>query len=196
MSEGMSEGMAERSVPRRARRGRRSFRQFVRNRTGATAVEFAMIAPLFFGFLLAILETGTLFLRTTAIEAGVEEAKRLTMTGQVAGAGNGAAQLATFRAGFCNQVGWIIPCEQVQFDVRAFNTFGVAAMPNPVKNGAFDPGGLQFNPGQPCQIVVIRAYYEAQGLTAMIRNDVASLNNGRVLLGGSAAFKNEPFGAC
>jgi hypothetical protein len=44
--------------------------------------------------------------------------------------------------------------------------------------------------------VVIRAYYEAQGLTAMIRNDVASLSNGRILLGGSAAFKNEPFGAC
>ncbi|MCA3596848.1 MAG: pilus assembly protein [Methylobacterium sp.] len=188
--------MAEMSETSRSRKDRRVFRGFARNRSGASAVEFAMIAPLFFGFLLAMLETGTLFLRKTAIEAGVEEAKRLTMTGQVAGAGNGAAQLAAFQAGFCGQVGWIIPCEQVKFDVRAFSTFGVAAMPNPVKNGAFDPGGLQFNPGKPCQIVVIRAYYEAQGLTAMIRNDVASLNNGRVLLGGSAAFKNEPFGAC
>ncbi len=175
---------------------RRKARLFLRHRKGATAVEFAMIAPLFFGFLFAILETGTLFLRATAMEAGVEEAKRLTMTGQVASAGNAAAQETAFRAAFCNQVGWIIPCSQVKFDVRAFTTFGVAAMPNPVSGGVFNPAGLQFNPGQPCQIVVIRAYYEAKSITGFIRNDVANLGNGNVLLGGSAAFKNEPYGAC
>ncbi len=176
---------------------RRKARLFLRHRKGASAVEFAMIAPLFFGFLFAILETGTLFLRATAMEAGVEEAKRLTMTGQVASAGNTpTAQEAAFRAAFCNQVGWIIPCAQVKFDVRAFTTFGIAAMPNPVQGGVFNPGGLQFNPGQPCQIVVIRAYYEAKSLTAIIRNDVANLGNGNILLGGSAAFKNEPYGAC
>lgn len=188
--------MATISQSRQFRNGRRRLGLFIRHRKGATAVEFAMIAPLFFGFLFAILETGTLFLRATAMEAGVEEAKRLTMTGQVAGAGTGPAQEAAFRAAFCNQVGWIIPCSQVKFDVRAFTTFGIAAMPNPVSGGVFNPAGLQFNPGQPCQIVVIRAYYEAKSFTGFIRNDVASLGNGNVLLGGSAAFKNEPFGAC
>lgn len=178
------------------RTGRWSFRLFRGHRGGAAAVEFTAIAPLFLGFLFAILETGTLFLRATAIEAGVEEAKRLTMTGQVASSGNATAQESAFRAAFCNQVSWIIPCDQVRFDVRAFTTFGVSAMPNPVSNGVFNAAGLQFNPGQPCQIVVIRAYYEAKGLTALIRNDVAKLKNGNVLLSGSAAFKNEPFGAC
>jgi hypothetical protein len=55
---------------------------------------------------------------------------------------------------------------------------------------------MQFNPGLPCQIVVIRAYYEVKSITGFIRNDVANLGSGNVLLGGSAAFKNEPFGAC
>ena len=52
-------------------------RRFIANRKGATAVEFAMIAPLLFGFLFAILETGTLFIRATALETGIEEAKRV-----------------------------------------------------------------------------------------------------------------------
>jgi Flp pilus assembly protein TadG len=174
----------------------RLVRRFRKSRAGATAVEFAMVAPLFFGLLFAILETGTLFLRQTAMEAGVEEAKRLTMTGQVAGAGNAAAQATAFRNAFCNQVSWIIACANVYFDVRAFTTFGLAAMPSPVNAGVFNPGGLTFNPGGPCQIVVIRAYHEVTSITSFIRNDVANLGNGNVLLGAAAAFKNEPFGAC
>lgn len=171
-------------------------RRFIANRKGATAVEFAMIAPMLFGFLFAILETGTLFVRATALETGIEEAKRVTMTGQIASAGAPAMQEAAFRTAFCAQVDWIIKCEDVKFDVRAFTTFGAAAMPNPVSGGVFDPTGMQFNPGLPCQIVVIRAYYEVKSITGFIRNDVANLGSGNVLLGGSAAFKNEPFGAC
>lgn len=175
---------------------RSPWRCFRRDRRGATAVEFAMIAPLFLGSFFAIMETGTLYLRATAIEAGVEEAKRVTMTGQVAGAGAGAAQLALFKKAFCDQAGWIISCDAVKFDVRAFTTFGAAAMPNPVSGGVFNSGSLQFNPGKPCEIVVVRAYYEVSSITAMIRNDMATLNGGKVLLAGAAAFKNEPYGAC
>jgi Flp pilus assembly protein TadG len=171
-------------------------RRFAGNRRGATAVEFAMIAPLFFGSLFAIMETGTLYLRATAIEAGVEEAKRVTMTGQVAGAGNASAQLSKFQTAFCNQAGWIISCTDVKFDVQSFKTFGIAAMPNPISGGKFDATGLQFDTGKPCDIVVIRAYYETASITALIRNDVAQLSNGHVVLAGSAAFKNEPYGAC
>jgi Flp pilus assembly protein TadG len=174
----------------------RLLRRFGRHRKGATAVEFAMIAPLLFGSLFAIMETGTLYLKATALESGVEEAKRVTMTGQVADAGNADAQLTKFKTAFCNQVSWIISCDGVKFDVRAFDTFGIAAMPSPVVNGVFQTGNLQFNTGKPCQIVVIRAYYETTSVTALIRNDVSTLTNKKVLLAGAAAFKNEPFGAC
>lgn len=170
---------------------------FRRDKGGATAVEFAMIAPLFFGSLFAIMETGTLYLKTTALEAGVEEAKRVTMTGQVVGAGDSTAQLAKFKTAFCDQAGWIIPCDAVKWDVRAFKTFGAAAMPNRLKGDkTFDDSDLQFNPGKPCEIVVIRGYYMTKSITAMIRNDVAQLSSGDVVITGAAAFKNEPYGAC
>ena len=174
----------------------RVFRRFRRNRKGSAAVEFAMISPLFLGALVAIMETGTLYLRLTALETGVEEAKRVTLTGQVANAGAAPAQLGAFKKAFCDQVSWLIACDDVKFDVRAFTTFGVAAMPYPVTNGVFNPANMQFDPGKPCQIVVIRAYYEVASVSALIRNDVSQLANGKVLLVGSAAFKNEPYGAC
>jgi Flp pilus assembly protein TadG len=167
-------------------------RRFTRNRSGATAVEFAIVGPLFFGLLFGILETGLLYLKSTAIESGVEEAKRVVMTGQVVAAGSPAQQLAKFQTAFCDQAGWIIPCADVKFDVRAFTNFAAASMPSPVVGGVFTPGVTQFNPGTPNQIVIIRAYYETTSITAMIRNDVANLNNGNVLLAGSTAFKNEP----
>lgn len=191
----MSEIKAKAAAVRPSLLGRLA-RRFRRDRRGATAVEFAMIAPMFFGTLFAIMETGTLFLRQTALETGVEEAKRVTLTGQIASAGGAPQQLSAFRAAFCNQVSWLLSCDDVQFDVRAFTVFGDAAMPNPVQNGVYKTGDMQFNPGKPCEIVVIRAYYEVSSLTALIKNDVSQLKNGKVLLVGSAAFKNEPFGTC
>lgn len=191
----MSVAKAECAKPRGSLLGR-LVRRFRRDRRGATAVEFAMIAPMFFGSLFAIMETGTLYLRVTALETGVEDAKRVTLTGQLANAGAAPQQLSAFKAAFCERVSWLISCSDVKFDVRAFTVFGDAAMPNPVKGGVFDPSNLQFDPGKPCQIVVIRAYYEVSSITALIRNDVSQLSNGKVLLVGSAAFKNEPYGAC
>lgn len=191
----MSVAKADRAKPRVSLLGR-LLRCFRRDRRGATAVEFAMIAPMFFGSLFAIMETGTLYLRVTALETGVEDAKRVTLTGQVAGAGGAPQQLTAFKTAFCERISWLISCGDVQFDVRAFTVFGDAAMPNPVSGGVFDPSKLKFDPGKPCQIVVIRAYYEVSSITALIRNDVSQLSNGKVLLVGSAAFKNEPYGAC
>lgn len=173
---------------RRAGLGRR----FLRHRGGNVVVEFAMIGPLFLGLLFGILETGVLFLKSTAIDAGVEEAKRVVMTGQVQAAGGPTQQFDRFKLAFCDQAGWIIPCAEVSFDVRAFTSFTTANMPSPVNNGVFDNSGGQFNPGSANQIVVIRAYYQTTSITAMIKNDVANLTNGNVLLSGSAAFKNEP----
>ena len=170
---------------------------FVRNRDGFAAVEFAMIVPLMFGMLFGIIETGTLFVRATAIDAGIEEAKRLTMTGQIAAVpGGGAEKIAAFKAAFCAQTSWIVDCNEVHFDVRAFTVFGANMMPNPIQNGVFNPGSLAFDPGQPCQIVVVRAYYIYTGMSSFMYNYVSNLGGGKFLMTGSAAFRNEPFGTC
>jgi Flp pilus assembly protein TadG len=175
---------------------RRLLLRFGHQKKGAVAIEFAMISPLFFGILLAILETGILFLHNTAMTEGVKEASRVIMTGQVANAGSASSKFAAFKTAFCDQTDWLIKCDSVRFDVRAFTVFGANMMKSPIVNGALDASRLAFDPGKPCQIVVVRAYYEMTAFTAFIRKDVSNLGSGNVLLAGSAAFKNEPYGTC
>jgi Flp pilus assembly protein TadG len=170
--------------------------RFKRNKNGATAVEFAMISPMFFGLLLAIMESGMMFLTSTAVSEGVKEASRVVMTGQVASAGSASAQLSAFKAAFCAQTDWLLNCDNVKYDVRSFKVFGANMMESPLTNGALDPSKLKFDPGQPCYIVVVRAYYEMTAYTGMIRHDVSNMGGGNVLISGSMAFKNEPFGTC
>lgn len=186
-----SSGEAEKEM-RRANRVMRKWRRLSRNRSGATAVEFALISPIFFGMMFGIMETGLLYLQQTALDAGVEDAKRVVMTGQVQAAGGGPEQIAKFKSAFCYQVDWIIPCADVVFDVRAFTSFSGASMPSLASGGNFNAGAAQFNPGTPNQIVLIRAYYQTNSINGLIHNDIATLNNGKILLAGSAAFKNEP----
>lgn len=167
-------------------------RQLCRQRGGSAALEFALISPMFFGLLFSIMETGLIFLRSNAIDAGVEEAKRVTMTGQVAGAG---VPLDLFKNAFCDKAGWIVNCTDVKFDVSSSKLWA-NTISNPVQGGTFNTAGLQFKPGAPCEIVVIRAFYEVPSLAGYIRNDVSNLSNGNIVLAGTAVFKNEPFGAC
>lgn len=54
---------------------------FVRKNSGASMIEFALIAPIFLFFLIAILEMSLLFVAQNAIEAAAREAARYSITG-------------------------------------------------------------------------------------------------------------------
>ncbi len=178
--------------PPAARRFRFRFARLRKETSGGVAIEFAVLGPVFVGLLYGIFETGILFLKMTAMDAGVDEAKRLVMTGQVSAAGTAAQRAELFRKGFCRGAGWIISCNDVVFDVRAFDSFSSAMTPTSVSGGALDGNNLQFQPGRPNQIVIIRAYHVTSAVTAALRNDLGNRGKGSTVLVGSAAIKNEP----
>ena len=51
-------------------------RRFRRNRRGSSAVEFALVAPVFFALLFAIIETVIVFFAGQVLETGVRDAGR------------------------------------------------------------------------------------------------------------------------
>ena len=62
---------------------RKGFRRLgKRGNSGSAAVEFALIAPVFFLLLFAIFETGMLFFADMTLENGVAVTARLIRTGQ------------------------------------------------------------------------------------------------------------------
>jgi Flp pilus assembly protein TadG len=56
--------------------------RFRRNRRGSTVVEFALVAPMFFALLVAIIETARMFFATQVLETVTQDSARLIMTGQ------------------------------------------------------------------------------------------------------------------
>ena len=58
-------------------------RRFRREDDGVTAVEFALVSVPFLGLLFAIFETAFVFFAVQGVEAAVNDAARMVMTGQV-----------------------------------------------------------------------------------------------------------------
>ena len=57
-------------------------RRFRRNRRGSAAVEFALVAPIFFAVLFAIIELALVFFASQILETVTQDSARLIMTGQ------------------------------------------------------------------------------------------------------------------
>ena len=76
-------------------------RRFRRNRRGSAAVEFALVAPLFFGLLFAIIELSMVFFASQVLETAVQDSARLIQTGQ---AQSGSYTAAQFKTDVCSRV--------------------------------------------------------------------------------------------
>lgn len=177
-------------------------RIFLRNRDGATAVEFALIATPFLALLFAIFQTAMVFWSTQVLETAVANASRQIYTEQFknlpqnAGldptiSADAAKLQQNFKQVLCNNVKGLFDCNaMVAIDVRVFGTFASATPTSPVSNGVYNPSGYTFQMPGRNQIVVVRASMEYPTLTML--NPVTGLKDGNQLIMASAAFLTEP----
>jgi Flp pilus assembly protein TadG len=61
---------------------RKVLRRFRRSRRGSVAVEFALVAPVFFALLFAIIEIAIVFFADQTLETVAQGSARYVMTGQ------------------------------------------------------------------------------------------------------------------
>src|ERR1700732_998768 len=83
------------------------FRRFRRNRRGSAAVEFALVAPVFFALLFAIIETAIVFFASQALEVGTQGSARLMLTHQAQDSGMTETQ---FKTDLCNRISVLFNC--------------------------------------------------------------------------------------
>src|SRR5262244_777473 len=81
--------------------------RFRRNRRGSAAVEFALVAPVFFALLFAIIEVALMFFATQVLETVTQESARYLLTGQAQGASMTQAQFKTY---VCSQIPALFTC--------------------------------------------------------------------------------------
>jgi Flp pilus assembly protein TadG len=165
--------------------------QLRRDQTGATAVEFALLALPFFALLFAILETALLFFVGQLLDRSVTETARLIRTGQ---AQEQNFDKEDFRNAICSAMLVMLSCqENLKIDVRTPNSFATADLSTPVIDGEIDYEDFGYDDGHGGEIVVVRAFYEWPTFMRFYGQDFATLSNGNHLLAATATFRNEPF---
>ena len=168
---------------------------FARAKGGAAAVELALVALPFFALLLGVIELSLIFLVSSSLENATALAARTIRTGQLQTGGSATA--SAFKTTICNNFGWLpSSCNgNLYVDVETFTTFASVTAPQPVTNGVFDSSKLSFSPGNPSDIVVVRAYYQWPLIAPLMFQSAQQLSGGKLLITSTQAFRNEPYGS-
>lgn len=172
-----------------------ALRRFRGNRRGSAAVEFALVAPVFFALLFAIIETATMFFASQVLETITQDSARVIQTGQ---AQNASYTQAQFQNYVCSQIPALFDCTKVYVDVESYpSSFPVALSTQIDATGNFI-NNMQYNPGGACAIVVVRLFYQWPLFVTGLGYNISNLAGNQRLLAATAAFRNEPFssGAC
>ncbi len=186
------------------------FKNFFRRdaNKGSAALEFAMVAPVFFLLLMGTIEAGIIFFAQSALQNAVNDTARLVRTGQSAcfslDASNNCVGMtaAQFRTQVCNEVSVLLQnCftdphgnSDLQFDVTAYPA-GFTGLTNssPLDAGKNLPNLTVFNTGNACDVVLVRAFYRWPVFTPLLNFFLANMAGNKHLLSTAAAFRNEPY---
>jgi Flp pilus assembly protein TadG len=172
-------------------RGARFLRRFGRAQDGAAAVEFALVAAPFLALLFAIIETAFVFFAGQSLEYAVAQAGRLVMTGQADAAGY---DQAAFKNAVCAKVVALFDCQNKLYaNVQTYTSFGAASTTPPYQNGQLDTTKMNYQPGNPGDIVVVSLYYQWPIYVSLISTALANQSGSNRLLIATAAFRNEPY---
>jgi Flp pilus assembly protein TadG len=167
--------------------------RFRRARGGATAVEFALIAPVFIAVLVAVLQVGIVFFAEQALQSAAVAASRLVLTGQ---AQNSSMTQAQFLNAICPSVQSLFTCSSIMVDVQNYSSFGAANYSTPTLT--YDALGnvtnqWSFSPGTAGSIVIVRFIYQWPVIGGPLSFSLANLANGKRLMMGVSAFRVEPY---
>jgi Flp pilus assembly protein TadG len=163
--------------------------RFGADRTGATAVEFALVAFPFFSLLFAIIQTSLVMFGGQALQAMTSSGARKIMTGEAKG-----QTFADFKKAMCSAGGLsgMFNCDKLFIQVQSFENFGDASAAPVLNSKCFTltpppTAGDCFKPGTGKDVVIIRVAYDWPFAVSL--EDMSHSTR----IAAVAAFRNEPF---
>lgn len=170
----------------------RSTARFRFDRSGAAAVEMALVAAPFLALLVAAVQLGLVYLSQSALEIATEKTARPVLTGAAQTAGLTQQQ---FLSSICANLPAILNCSNVMVDAQVYSTFSSANTSMPTityDNKGNVSNKWLYNLGGANSIVVIRVMYLLPVIGALSFN-VANQQANKILLLATAVVKNEPY---
>lgn len=145
-------------------------------RAGTVALEFGLLATVFAGLLLGVLEIGYVLFAQVALDYATTAAARQLLTGQVS-VTSGTGQVAFQAADFCAYLTPLIACSNVLVVLQPVTNYQTA-----LTGEAAPTSGTTVNPGGPGSLMMLQAFYTT-GLSVWPLNAPTLVS--------SAAFLNE-----
>jgi len=161
---------------------------------GATAVEFALIAPVFLATLIAIFEVAIFLFAQQYLQSAATEAGRQFMTGQAQASGQDEQQF--IQNVICPQIQTLFTCSSVMVNVQSYSSFSGANSGMPVLT--YNAQGQvtnnwTYNPGNPGDVMVVQLIYQWPIVSGPFGYVLSNLGNGKTEIMGVAAFRVEPY---
>jgi Flp pilus assembly protein TadG len=170
------------------RRGR-EFSRFRGVEHGATAVEFALIAPAFLATLIAVFQTCIFLFAQMALQNAAVQAGRYFMTGQ---AQNNSWSASTITSKVCPSA--LFTCSKLVLVVQNAASFSAANTSAPqLYNNGTAVTSFAYNPGTPGEVMVVQLSYPWSVVSGPLGFVLSNLPNGAAQMTGTSAFRVEPY---
>ena len=162
-------------------------------RCGTTAVEFALVAPAFIAFLIAIFQVTIFLFAQQVLQNAAVAAGRLIMTGQVQ---NGNVTQSQFATDVCPMVSSMFTCANLMINVQNYSGFSSASTGEPAltynTNGTVS-NTWAYDPGNPGQVMVVQLVYQWPIISGPFGYVLSNLGNNTTEMMGVSAFRVEPY---
>lgn len=180
--------------------GRRVLKALSRDKRGVTAVEFALLAPLFFAMILSLFETGILLTRIAMVDHAVNVISKRVYTGEVTkGVAAGTISQSDIEDAVCEVTSAVIPNCKSEITVELTEITALSSLP--ASDAACQDSTLEltptvnFSPGDANSVVFMRVCVTVDLMTPGLGLGLKLIktSSGRFELISSVAFLNEPF---
>ncbi|WP_332718071.1 TadE/TadG family type IV pilus assembly protein [Pelagibacterium mangrovi] len=168
-------------------------RLFRRSERGVTAVEFAIVGPVFFAIIGATIETALTFFAGYALDSAVIDSSRYIRTNQTAYFDSPS----TYRSAVCGKLYGIFDCDQLRIQVREISNFADFSINLPIDETSGD-WRMGVDVALPAvsgsQNYMVEAYYKWPTIFNIPGLNAGQTADGKRLLVATHVFRTEPFG--
>jgi Flp pilus assembly protein TadG len=165
-------------------------RNFIKNRKGSAAIEFAILALPFLVVIFAIVEIAIMYFVDSGLDAALHKAVRQVRVGT---AKTASWDITKFKDVICSDLSYSFSCSS-SIKVRAT----VISDMNSVTRASGISGGVlsvteDFNLGSSGDYILIQAFLPWDPVIKLYSFSSSRLDDGSYVLGAAELFKNEPF---
>lgn len=168
----------------------RSLRRFGRSRHGSAAVEFALVAPMFFALIFAVIETSLVFFAGQVLETGNQDTARLILT-------SSAPTQSAYKQALCDRVSVLMSCTGIYVDVRSYPAGTAITITDPIDASGNFTNNFVYSPpvAGASDTVVARAFYQWPLIVTNLGYNIANIGRGTSssyrLLASTAAVRQQ-----